>query len=537
MHVGVLPLLGSLAVGGPPAIPATPGIVQVNGTAPAGIYPVPGQGPPGAVAGFGSNLPGFPMPMAGYGTTAVMMGNAPHGPAAVPVAAPLVAAKFLAPTGVRVTAFPGTKQSRMFDVPSVMGLRPGYVYRFELSNLPYAPGKTLYPEVEVRGVLVPRPGMKYMDYPIPLLFTPVDRALAGAVISKVIYLEDPEKAIPSDVTADSPIEVNEDTETHAVRAARENGRLMAVVRLGNRKPSAEELQTAAVDGTILFPGERYLKAPALPPIFPFWGCPMFDPLLGPRGPKEECFLNGDDKKDALGIGPNNTLGGLNPTDVGVEYTMGGKRRVTTSCVVCICSPRYVIRKAEMIPSGFDVKLGVIGHVGELRPSGLIEHRTPKIDIARDKPNEFIGRTRPMVYVGAIGTMTFIGTQRPVVTAQVVGVKVEGTYVEPVQLTAYPTLCPLTVTKLVDPPGPKQQGEEVTIVIRYANTGTKPATDIVVSDSLSGRLDYIPGSAQTDRPANFTISENEAGSAVLRWELPGTLLPGQSGTIKFKAKVR
>jgi uncharacterized repeat protein (TIGR01451 family) len=78
---------------------------------------------------------------------------------------------------------------------------------------------------------------------------------------------------------------------------------------------------------------------------------------------------------------------------------------------------------------------------------------------------------------------------------------------------------------------------VTIVIRYANTGTKAATDIVISDSLSGRLEYVVGSSQTDRPSNFSAADNEAGSSVLRWELPGTLLPGQSGTIKFKAKIR
>ncbi len=57
---------------------------------------------------------------------------------------------------------------------------------------------------------------------------------------------------------------------------------------------------------------------------------MFDPILGPKGPKEECFVNGDDKRDPLGIGRDRQLGGLNPTDVGVEYTIGGKRRVTTS---------------------------------------------------------------------------------------------------------------------------------------------------------------------------------------------------------------
>ena len=41
----------------------------------------------------------------------------------------------------------------------------------------------------------------------------------------------------------------------------DNGRLMAIVRIGDRKPSPEILQTLAVDGTILLPGETHLKAP------------------------------------------------------------------------------------------------------------------------------------------------------------------------------------------------------------------------------------------------------------------------------------
>ena len=102
-----------------------------------------------------------------------------------------------------------------------MGLRPGYAYRFELSNLPYAPGKLLYPEVEVRGALVPRPGMKYMDYPIPLTFSAADieRALKGAVITKVIYLEDPDKAVPAEVGPNAPVEMPDGTEEAAVKAA------------------------------------------------------------------------------------------------------------------------------------------------------------------------------------------------------------------------------------------------------------------------------------------------------------------------------
>jgi uncharacterized repeat protein (TIGR01451 family) len=176
-------------------------------------------------------------------------------------------------------------------------------------------------------------------------------------------------------------------------------------------------------------------------------------------------------------------------------------------------------------------------VGELRPAGFLERVPVLTEIGRDKANEFVGRVRPMAYVGRVGVGVLIGMNKPVAVAQVFGVKVEGTYVEPEQLTAYPTLCPLTVTKVVDPAGPKQVGDVVTVVIKYANTGTKAATDIVISDSLSGRLEYVPGSAQTDRPSNFSSSENEAGSLALRWELPGTLLPGQSGVIKFKAKVR
>lgn len=530
MHIRVLALTGtlvtggllaSLALAGPPTR-STSGIMQASGTSHAGIYPTPGMGPPGAVAAFGAMVPMVAPP-----------------PPIQAAPAPLVAAKFLAPKGVQVTAFPGSPLARKFDTPSVMGLRPGYVYRFELSNLPFEAGKVLYPEVEVRGVLVPRPGMKYMDYPIPLMFTPadLDRALAGALITKVIYLEDPEKAIPAEASADAPIEVPENTERGALKAANENGRLMAIVRLGNRKPSREELWAVAVEGTILLPGENRLKSPMLPPVFQYWGVPFFDPIAGPRGPKEECLENGGDRKDALGIGLEGQLGGLNATDVGVEYTMGGKRKVTTSCPTCICAPRYIIRKAEMIPAGFDVKIGLQANVGELRPSGFNDRIIPLANISEIKANELIGRVRPSAYIGQIGVGVFIGITKPAAVAQVLGVKVEGTYVEPEQLTAYPTLCPLTVTKQVDPPGPKQQGEIVTIVIRYANTGTKAADDIVISDSLSGRLEYIPGSSQTDRPSNFTTSENEVGSLALRWELPGTLLPGQSGTIKFKAKIR
>jgi uncharacterized repeat protein (TIGR01451 family) len=503
-------LFASFAVGNPP---------HYSG----GIFPAPGMGPPGAVAAFGAKVPHANL----------------HPPTPLPAPAPLTAAKFLAPKGIRVTAFPGTRLSRMYDTPVVMGLRPGYVYRFELANLPYSPGLSLYPEVEVRGSLVPRPGMKYMDYPIPLTFSALDieRAINGAFVTKFIYLEDPEKAVPTEVHPDQPVETLDDTERQALRSAMDGGRLMAIVRLGDRKPAPEVLQTLAVDGTILLPGEGRLKSPALPPVLPFWGVPMYDPILGPRGPKEECFDNGSDRQDPLGIGPDRRLGGLNPSDVSVEYSVGDKRRVTTSNVQCICAPRYMIRKVELFPGGILAKQMISANIGTTGTGWLRERQMPMAGIGRDKANEFVGRSRPSAYIGKIGTSFYLGTSKPVAIGQVDGIRVTGALVEPEQLTAYPTLCPLTVTKLIDPSGPRQSGDVVTITIRYANTGSKAITDLVVSDSLTGRLEYVVGSAETDRPGNFTSAVNEAGSITVRWDLPGVLLPGQAGTVRFKAKVR
>jgi uncharacterized repeat protein (TIGR01451 family) len=81
------------------------------------------------------------------------------------------------------------------------------------------------------------------------------------------------------------------------------------------------------------------------------------------------------------------------------------------------------------------------------------------------------------------------------------------------------------------------GDVVTFTLRYTNLGGRPITDVAVSDSLSGRLEYVPGSAQSDRDAVFTLQENEAGSVILHWEVGGRLLPGDSGTLRFQVRVR
>src|SRR5262245_30731255 len=98
MKARTLTLLGALALG-PSVAPGQP-------------VPVPAQGPPAGVAAARPLLPpAFPALEPGMGA---------------PVPAPLVAAKFITPKDVRVTAYPGAPNSRIFDASAVMGLRPGY---------------------------------------------------------------------------------------------------------------------------------------------------------------------------------------------------------------------------------------------------------------------------------------------------------------------------------------------------------------------------------------------------------------------------
>jgi len=96
--------------------------------------------------------------------------------------------------------------------------------------------------------------------------------------------------------------------------------------------------------------------------------------------------------------------------------------------------------------------------------------------------------------------------------------------------------PLNICKWASAEGAKP-GDVLTFYIRYANLGGKPIREVAVVDSLSKRLEYIPGSSKSDREAIFVTQDNEAGSVALRWEIRKPLPPGQCGVVSFQARVR
>ena len=83
----------------------------------------------------------------------------------------------------------------------------------------------------------------------------------------------------------------------------------------------------------------------------------------------------------------------------------------------------------------------------------------------------------------------------------------------------------------------QPGDVVTFTIIYENVGERPLHDIMISDSLTPRLEYIPESATSDRNGQLATEDNGEGSLILRWELDEPL-PGKTrGTVGFQARIR
>lgn len=505
---------------------------------------------------------------------------------------PLLFVRFSGPPGVRTTFFQGRPKGRAFDAPAVVGMRPGYLYRVEVSHLPGRPGVSIYPTLEVRGSLCIPPKLRAASFPAPVVFTEADleAVLAGALVTKVVYLENPDRAVPLATRPETPLELDLPASAHLLQEARERGRVLLVVRMGGRLlVSPEELACSSVPGTILLPDEKVIAPASQPPCLPL-GMKVLD--------DEECVHDGGDHGEHAGLDPAGNLRGLDPEDTIAEFTdCKGRRGLTCSNRVCLCVPRFGVLRVVTPPNSYDSvqgpadarKIQIQQQVRVGVPSLEAEYYERIVAMrARQRASQNVGIEGPVrldrvEVIEArelnLGPITFIGTkkiqilteaERALLKRQVefarqlssnvsprAEIGVEGTAVVgrveagPQVVSAQATTRDITVCceELPCPPDKPlilvkcadrtsaQPGDVVTFMLRYSNHGGKPITDVAVSDSLSPRLEYVPDSSQADRAAVFTTQTNEAGSLILRWEISGTLQPGQSGALRFQARVR
>jgi uncharacterized repeat protein (TIGR01451 family) len=512
---------------------------------------------------------------------------------------PLLFVRFSGPEGMIATFYQGRAPARSFPASVVVGMRPGYVYRTRLGDFPGRPGITVYPTVTIVGNLLLSPKLNAASFPATIALTEsdIEAVAAGTLVTKVIYLEHPDKAEPTPSKPGEVLETNRPIGTDIVREARERGRVMIVVHFGERVPTVEELVHQNVPGTILFPGERSMSHAAAPPLYPVIPWKFYDPYYGPRLPEEECLHDGGDRGRMAAFDSQGNLAGVDPEDTVAEYRdASGRRNIACSNRVCLCVPRYVVLRKEL-PLARQENTIALGDTrlvqrqveyDKLVPSqltrqyeklkGMEGRARPSINLAEQGPNVLIGLKLLQAIHIDLALAEYVGTEQVKIltrvqraqllkqlevvrqfsnivqlagTEQIVGTRVVGRVeagpdvISATMSTRDLTVCcgepvppdrPLCLFKCADR-GSAQVGDIVKFSLRYSNVGGRAITDVAVEDSLSGRLEYVEGSAESDRDAVFTMQPNEAGSVILRWEIAGRLLPGQSGRLRFKVRVR
>jgi uncharacterized repeat protein (TIGR01451 family) len=516
---------------------------------------------------------------------------------AVQVHAPLLFVRFAGPEGLRVTLYQGAARPQEFPAPVTVGLRPGYLYRVRLTGLPGRPGVSLSPTLQITGTLHLSPKLRGGDYPAPVYLSELDieQVLRGVMLTKLVYLEDPERAAP--VRADGSLELDVPPDRNLLEEVRDYGRPVLIVRVGQREVGDTELMRQSVPGTILMPGEHVLPPAAVRPCVPWAGLKLYDPFLGPKPPDEEILHDGGDVGRPVGLDRQGRLHGLDPSDTVAEYSdCEGRRHLSVSNRVCICVPRFAALRTEHPLAIFDTELSPVTAAVVHEQVQLRKRVPPLLENQNLQPGALEGRLRPSAAVATVGTAPLIClkvlaaerleigpaealcTKRAVLLTEIERARllkqielarvlseqvklqgmeqVEGTavvgkvvgldVVRAVAETRSITVCcneapcppdkPLVLFKWADRCS-AQVGDVVTFYLKYSNVGGKPITDVAISDSLTPRLEYVPDSSRTDRDAVFTTQENEAGSLVLRWEVSGRLLPGQSGVVSFRARIR
>ncbi len=145
-------------------------------------------------------------------------------------------------------------------VPVTVRVLIGAVYRLRVIKIPLYPGLEVFPTVEVIDRLY-TPLAEQRRFPIIIELTAEDLRLAleGKFVTRVIYLEDPQTALPvgEEVGGDGWFDVGPRVDPLAV--ADQLGRPVAILRMGGRLP---ETRGPTVD--FLFgcpPVQRYPPEP------------------------------------------------------------------------------------------------------------------------------------------------------------------------------------------------------------------------------------------------------------------------------------
>jgi hypothetical protein len=131
-----------------------------------------------------------------------------------------------------------------FEEPSTgtltAGLLIGAVYRLRVTNIPLQEGIEVYPTVEVIDRTYPPVGQEF-KFPIPIELTQeeLETAAEGRFVTRVIYIEDPESAVPVARKGNEQAYFEVQVGDNPLDVADSLGRPVAIMRMGARVPDAQ----------------------------------------------------------------------------------------------------------------------------------------------------------------------------------------------------------------------------------------------------------------------------------------------------------
>ncbi len=229
------------------------GSVHLPGMAGSGGHGMaPYMGPPGAVAAYGAmgTGMGFGGPMYPNQRTSI---------------------KFVSPQGMKVTWLgPAGYIEPGITAQASYNFAQGNVYRLRLSGIPTRPGKTYYPTLELTGA-TPKTIEFLSHNTVPVGFTDEDFAqvAAGNLVTKAIYLPDPQFADLAVGGAEELVSTKLEPGADPVVEANRRGTILAVIRIGNidlENPYSPAMDQPPAGG--MMPSPALMAPPGVPNVMP-----------------------------------------------------------------------------------------------------------------------------------------------------------------------------------------------------------------------------------------------------------------------------
>jgi uncharacterized repeat protein (TIGR01451 family) len=351
--------------------------------------------------------------------------------------------------------------------------------------------------------------------------------------------------------------------------------------LAQTHPTAAELKKA-VDSTKHIPVEPVCYEGT--PIPVTCQSPWTPPGIAGPWPQDEYLLDGGDRDVQVNLGAEDELRGLEMEDTVAVYTSAdGRTCIEPSNRVCMYSPRFAaVRKVTSVLES-EQREHIKGVAVPIRPGLHQEGALATTAVQPIQPEGEIGTKQSSVDRVAEGTVPAISEQpieavaSGLATYENLRVLRQGMFDESekarlleavdaaitwshdkavqvilegrqaialtsdqraqvtyrVDLPEHPCLRVIKCasTKMARP------GDIVDFTIRFDNMGDQGIDRVVLVDNLTARLEYVPGSQQSSRAADFSSEQNEGDSLVLRWEFTDPLPVGKGGLVRFHCRVR